>query len=256
MVRRGGPRPLDRSAAAPLWAQLEADLQRRLQAGAFDAAFPGEHELAQQYAVSRHTVREALRRLRAARVLDSTRGRGTSVSRVGIEQPLDELYSLFASVESTGARQHSRVRALDVRADPVVAAALGVGPGVEFVHLERLRFADSEPLALDRVWMLHELAAPLLDADFRHAGLYGELARLTGVRLTGGQESIRALVPDATTRRLLAIRADVAVLAVARIGCREGAPVEFRESLIRGDRFTLHAAWPGDAGYQGRTAER
>ncbi len=91
---------------------------------------------------------------------------------------------------------------------------------------------------------------PLLDANFEHSSLYGELARLTGVRLTGGQETVRALVAPAEIRRLLAIRADTAVLGVERIGCLNGEPIEFRESLIRGDRFTLTAQWPGNAGYQ------
>ena len=49
-----------------------------------------------QYAVSRHTVREALRRLRDSGVLDSARGRGTWIAQQQpIEQPLGSLYSLF-----------------------------------------------------------------------------------------------------------------------------------------------------------------
>ncbi len=39
---------------------------RRLEAKAFGGAFPGELQLATEYDVSRHTVREALRRLRQA----------------------------------------------------------------------------------------------------------------------------------------------------------------------------------------------
>ena len=237
-------RTLKRSAGTPLWAQLEADLERRLAAGAFEDAFPGEHELAEQYKVSRHTVREALRRMRAAGVVDSTRGRGSSVGRTSIEQPLGALYSLFRSVEATGAEQRSVVRALDVRTDSRVAVELAAAEDAEFVFLERLRLVDSEPLALDRSWVPRELGEPLLGGNFEHSGLYDELARLTGIRLTGGLERISARVADAATRRLLTIKPDVAVLAVTRVGCLSGRPVEFRESLIRGDRFSLTAQWP------------
>ena len=62
MPRRTDARPLDRGNPLPLWAQLEADLQRRIRAGAFDVRFPGEHELVEEYGISRHTVRDALRR--------------------------------------------------------------------------------------------------------------------------------------------------------------------------------------------------
>lgn len=244
------PRALDRAAGTPLWAQLEADLQRRLSDGAFDAAFPGEHELAEQYGVSRHTVREALRRMRAAGVVDSTRGRGSSVGRSPIEQPLGALYSLFRSVEATGVEQRSQVRALELRTCAVTARALCLPAPTEFVFLERLRFADGDPLALDRSWLPRAVAEPLLQGRFEHASLYGELARLTGIRLTGGRESIQALVADSATRRLLGIKAGTAVLAVTRIGCLQGQAIEFRESLIRGDRFSLSAQWPGDTGYR------
>lgn len=250
MSRQDRPRGLDRAAGSPLWAQLEADLQRRMQAGAFDSTFPGEHELAEQYQVSRHTVREALRRMRAAGVVDSTRGRGSSVRHTSIEQPLGALYSLFRSVEAVGVEQRSRVRVLEVRTDPVIAQSLTQPMSTEFVFIERLRLADGEPLALDRSWLPRSIAEPLLAGNFEHTSLYGELARLTGIRLTGGQETIRALVADTSTRRLLGIKAGIAVLAVTRIGCLNGRPIELRESLIRGDRFSLSAQWPGNAGYQ------
>lgn len=249
MARSARPRPLRRSAGTPLWAQLEADLERRLVEGDFEDAFPGEHEIAEQYDVSRFTVREALRRMRSAGVIDSTRGRGSSIGRKSIEQPLGALYSLFRAVEAAGAEQRSVVRVLDVRADSRVAGELACLEEDEFVHLERLRLADGEPLALDRTWVPRELGEPLLAGEFEHASLYGELARLTGIRLTGGQERISARVPDAATRRVLGIKAGVAVFEVARIGCLRGRPIEFRESLISGDRFNLTAQWPG-AGYR------
>ena len=66
-------RPLDRSYPLPLWAQIDADLRRRLRAGAFQDRFPGELELAAEYGVSRQTVRDALRRLRGEGVLRSGR---------------------------------------------------------------------------------------------------------------------------------------------------------------------------------------
>ena len=55
-ARRGtAPRALDRASPLPLWAQLLSDLQRRLAAGAFTDAFPGELALVAEYAVSRQT---------------------------------------------------------------------------------------------------------------------------------------------------------------------------------------------------------
>jgi GntR family transcriptional regulator len=250
MARRQDARPLDRSNPLPLWAQLEADLQRRIRAGAFDVRFPGEHELVEEYGISRHTVRDALRRLRTDGVLESSRGRGTWLRRPKIEQPLGALYSLFRSVEASGLEQRSEVRALDVRTNESVAARLGRPPDTEFVFLDRLRLAEGEPLALDRVWLPRTLAGPILEADFSHTGLYDELAALTGVRLTGGTEVIAAVLPDAPTRKVLGMSTSCAAMEVRRTGLLRDQPVEWRETIIRGDRFSVTTQWSADQGYR------
>ena len=77
----GAARPLDRYSPMPLWAQLRDDLRRRLEAGAFDEAFPGELALVAEYAVSRHTVRSALRELRADGLVIAERGRRPEARR-------------------------------------------------------------------------------------------------------------------------------------------------------------------------------
>src|SRR6478736_6691082 len=157
---------LDRTRATPLWEQLLADLRRRLDHDEFAVAFPGELALVAQYGVSRHTVREAVRR------------------------------------------------------------------------------------AVDRVWLPERLAAPLLDVDFGRTGLYAEYAERCGVRVTGGSEVIRAVVPDAAQRSLLGIGPGVAALAIDRLGCAGEVPVEWRQTLVRADRFSVTARFSAADGYR------
>ena len=248
--RRTPIRPLDRKSPLPLWAQLHADLERRLRADEFDDAFPGELDIADEYQVSRHTVRDALRKLREDGVIDSGRGRGTWVRRARIDQPIGALYSLYRSVEAMGVEQRSEVRVLDSRTEPEVAERLGRPAATEFVFLERLRLAGGDPLALDRAWLPLPFAGPLLDADFSHSGIYDELIRLTGRQPTGGTETITAIVPTAAERRLLKFPARTGALSVERLGCLDNEPVEWRESVIRGDRFNVVAHWSARDGYQ------
>lgn len=247
--RSGRARPLDRDSAMPLWAQLLDDLVRRLEASAFAERFPSEHYLVEEYGVSRHTVREALRRLRESGAIRSNRGRLTVVRTASIEQPMGALYSLFREVEGRGMEQRSDVRVRDVRRDADAAAVLQLTDDAELVYIERLRYADGEPLAWDRTWMSMAVGAGLLDADLSHSGLYDELRR-GGVALTGGREHIEAVVPSAAERRLLGITADVAVLSIGRIGCMRSRPVEWRQTLVRGDRFSLSAEWSATKTYR------
>ncbi|MBA2574333.1 MAG: GntR family transcriptional regulator [Nocardioidaceae bacterium] len=249
----GGSRslPVDRSSPLPLWAQVHNDLQRRLDKGEFAIAFPGELALVGQYAVSRHTVREALRRMRQDGIVTAERGRAPRlVDPTEIEQPLGTLYSLFASVEAAGHVQRSEVRVLDVRCDGVVSARLGLEESTPLLHLERLRLSDEEPLAVDRVWIPASLAAPLLDADFANTALYTELDSRCGVRLSGGHEHIRAVVPTNAEQKLLHISQGVAAFAIDRIAYADGRPAEWRHTLVRGDRFTMFAKFSARDGYQ------
>lgn len=233
------PAPVDRSSPLPLWAQVRADIEARLRRGDFADAFPGEMALVDEYAVSRHTVREAVRQLRASGLVEAARGRAPRVASTEITQAQGTLYSLFASVQRSGHTQRSIVRALDARADGTVAARLGLEESTALVYVERLRLVDEEPLALDRAWLPARVAAPLLEADFTATSLYDELRRLCGVRLTGGQEHVRAVLPTAAERSLLAIPPTAAALAIDRVGELRGQPVEWRQTVVRGDRYSL-----------------
>lgn len=233
------------AGAGPLWRRLADDLRRRIAAGEFEAAFPGELALVEQYGVSRHTVREALRGLRQDGLVTSARGRPSRIAPPTlIEQPTSSLYSLFASVRQAGLTQRSIVRARDTRLDPTAAAALGLGADADLFYLERLRMAGQQPLALDRVWLPVDLARPLLDVDFGDTSLYGELRRACGITMTGGRERVTAEIPDPAVRRELGIGTGVAVFRVDRTGFRDAEPVEWRETVLRGDLFSMTTHYP------------
>lgn len=242
-------RSLDRRSPLPLWAQLRADLLRRLAAGAFDEDFPGELALASDYRVSRHTVRSALRELRADGVVLAERGRRPRLADP-IGQPIGTVYSLFASVEAAGLRQTSLVRSIGLRADGVVADRLGLEGSVPLFRLERLRLAAGEPLALDTVWLPGDVGSALLEVTFSHTALYDELEARTGVRVDGGREQITGVVPTQAERRLLGIGPAIGALAISRLGYAGSRPVEWRHTLIRGDRFCLLAEFSARTGYR------
>ena len=239
---------LDRSSPLPLWAQLLADLRRRMAGGEFAERFPTDRELGDDYGVSRQTVREAMRRLRDEGAVERQRGRGTRVRAAEFEQPFGGLGSLFRAVESTGVDQISEVRALERLRDRDVARKLELEPEAELVYLERLRLAEGAPLALDRVWLPLSRASALLGADFRHTGLYDELSRRCGITIRSGRERIEPVVPGSADARLLGLRPRQAAFALVRRTDDAAGAVEWRRALIRGDRYHLVADWSDPSG--------
>ncbi|MEZ5117105.1 MAG: GntR family transcriptional regulator [Candidatus Nanopelagicales bacterium] len=238
-----GPVAPDRSSPMPLWAQIAADLRRRLESGEFRERVPGELTLVDEYGVSRHTVREALRDLRQDGLVVASRGRGSFASVPDIDQPLGSLYSLVRSLESEGIEQRSEVRRLEVVRDADAAMQLELPASTRLVLLERRRFASGEPLAVDRAWLPDTVAHPLLDADFTTTALYDVLAERCGIHLDSGRERITAVLPSASLRRDLDLPHDIAALRIQRLARAGGRPVEWRETVVRGDRFHVVAEW-------------
>lgn len=243
-VRLGVMSPVSRTSPLPLWAQVETDLRRRLADGEFgDGAFPTDLELTNEYGVSRHTVREAVRRLCADGIVTRERGRGTTVNTTEFEQPLGTLYSLFRSVEETGASQTSRVLDLGICQDDRAAMALGVDPDTDLFHVSRLRLADDAPLAVDRAWLPADIARPLLGADWTHTALYDELAKIGAPVPTDGLEWLTPIIPAPHDAELLDLKGLAAVFHLERLGRADGRPIEHRVTLMRGDRFRYVSEW-------------
>lgn len=249
---------VDRQSPLPLWAQILDDLRRGVVSGQFDARFPSDAELVDRYEVSRHTVREAVRRLHAEGLLERGRGRGTFVRQRRFEAPLGALYSLFRAAEEQGFAQDSVVRFLESRFDVQAAAMLGLAEGAPLVYLERLRLIDGKPVVLDCSWLPAHLAAPLLEVDFRRTALYREMEQRCGLRAESGWERLRPGLPSAVQRDLLAMPARSPVFCFERVTCQGNLKVEWRHGVIRADRFEFVARWSGgrmDSAFE-RAAQR
>jgi GntR family transcriptional regulator len=218
------------------------DLRRRIEAEEFAAGFPGELSLTEQYEVSRHTIREALRVLRAEGLVRSQRGRPTVIEPTVYRQSLGTLSSLFESIAAQGATPRSDVLRLATTINASVSADLGLPDDTELVVIERLRYADDQPIAHDVSWLPADIARPLLKRDLSHAALYAELHDL-GIAIDGGSERVTAERAPRHIAELLHLSPDAPVLLLERRATAGGQSVEWRETHIRADRFRLEAEW-------------
>lgn len=234
----------------PLWAQVLDDLRNRLDSGEFTDGFPTDIELIQHYGVSRHTAREAVRRLQEEGIITRERGRGTFVRTPPIEQRTGALYSLFRSLEARGIEQRSHVLDLAEVKDPGVAARFGRPASTSLVRLERLRWADDVALAHDVAWIPSSIGKPLLDVDFTHTALYDELQNRCGVWPMAGTEHISTELPPKSERELLRIGARQPVFRIRRRSVHGEKMIEWRETLVRGDRYTFVASWSPAGAYE------
>ena len=237
---------LDMNDPMPLWAQLAAELRRRLGAGEFDDRFPTEAELVASFAVSRATVREAIRRLRGEGLLDARRGSGTFVVRRQLDAPILGTAGLAQAITAAGLMETSRVlRVEEGPAGDTVAHALGTDSTAIVQWVERVRYADGEPLALDLSALAINAAQrrAFAGGDLSQGSLYSVLEVLCGLRITGGSEWLRAVTCNQGERKLLRPGRGEGVFEVERVAYAGDRPIEWRRSLVRGRGYVIGATW-------------
>lgn len=198
-----------RPPARPLQADIVRDgLRRAILSGEFPprAALPNEGQLGHRFAVSRATIREAVRGLVEEGYLFRRQGSGTYVTeRPLLRNSLDVNFSYTAYLESLGVRATRRV--LKVQRGPAgeyVADRLRIAPHDAVVEVHRVRTADDRP-AIFSIDILPEDVAGTADDAFG-GSLYSFLAQV-GHPVAHGE----AILAPAVTDEALAAVLDVPV---------------------------------------------
>ena len=254
-VRRPGPRDaprrsrgiallpevaVDRGSPVPLYFQVAEQLEAAIRDGTLvpGSRLETEVRLADRCGLSRPTVRQAIQHLVDKGLLVRKRGVGTQVVQAHVRRPLG-LTSLYDDLAAAGRRPRTEVLELaPTRADDEVAAALGVPAGTEVTRLRRIRFTDSEPLAVLTNHLPREIAEFGADDLTRH-GLY-ELLRGAGVNLRIANQTIGARGASAAEARLLGERRGAPLLTMTRTAYDDkGRAVEYGTHVYRAGRYSF-----------------
>jgi GntR family transcriptional regulator len=240
---------LDRSSKVPLYHQLYEILRAKIIDGRWPtgAMIPPESELCNMYQVSQITARQALDNLVSDGLIYRQRGRGTFVAQPAIETNLSRIVSFTEDMRSRGYEPGSLVIFSDVlAAKPAIAQKLQIEPGEELAQLNRLRFADGEPLSVERAILVHKYCPGVLAGDYKSTSLRAALLAEFGLKLTRAEQSIRALSANNELARLLTIRPGDPLLGIERVSfAQPNIPVEYLQIFYRADRYVLHVELQG-----------
>lgn len=201
---------------------------------------PTERKLAEALGVSRLTVRRALEALQNRGAVERRQGSGTYVSSAHIEGNLHLLSGL--SDELTTARRVVTTRILQFgysAADTAVRDALEVGPdALAAIRLVRVRSVDGTPATYETSWLPAPIAEHLLGQDLTDASLFRLLAETRGITPDHATERLRSTVLDSFEARELETHVGSPAFRVNRTTYdAEGRPIEYVETLLRGDRY-------------------
>jgi GntR family transcriptional regulator len=226
----------------PKYHQIYVVLREQLHEGRFAHGVPGEIALMREFGVARVTVRKALERLAAERLIQRTPGRGTVPlpARRGNGTTAaggGAFAGLLESLVSMGLT--TRVRVVSVQTVPcpdTVAGLLGIETGAPVQKAVRVRLTREGPLSHITTHV------PVAKAPFGRRELARKpilvLMEEAGTRIGRATQIISARLADAEVARHLDVAVGSALLAVQRlIYDTDDRPVQWLQGLYRPDRY-------------------
>lgn len=225
---------------APLYLQLQKVLRDAIHSRVIvpDAAIPPERDMAEEFGVSRLTVRKAVDGLVNEGLITRRRGAGTFVA-ARVEKSFSKLSSFSEDMISRGRLPHSEWLSKTAGAvTPEESLSLGLSPGTQVYRFQRLRYADGQTMALEHA-TIPAYCLPSLDAV--EASLYDALEKV-GNRPVRALQRLRAVSFSAEQAHILGIRAGDAGLFIERRGfLGDGRAAEYTQSWYRGDAYDVVA---------------
>ena len=191
---RESSRGICSSRSIPLHAQVEHALRRMIRQPEFQDGrlFPDELTLANQFGVSRGTMRVSLARLVDQRLLERKRGVGTKVLPAPAESSIAEWRSFSQEMARTGVTVECLFQDARLLAAPAnVAAALQIGGGTEVLRLDRVRGWEDCPVLHSRSWF-HPRLRLTKSTDFSRP-LYEMIREETGAVAASAHEQFLAV---------------------------------------------------------------
>lgn len=201
---------LDTNASVPLYQQIAQIFQKMILSGDYPpgSKIPTENELCSIYGVSRVTIRKALGLLTQKGMLTSIPSKGTFVTEEKIEKPVHDgrLLSFSEMCHQQGMSPGSKTVRLDViEATEKETNLLSLPPQEKLIILERIRYANSDPVVLERSKFPESSFSFLLDLDLTNASFYEFLQKKMGIVFTKSRRTVELAFADYSTSHHLKV---------------------------------------------------
>ncbi len=232
---------LDKTSKLPIYYQLKEIIKSKIQEGEYSEGemIPSERELCNQYDISRMTVRQAINELQTEGYLYKVHGKGSFVRSNKIEQNLASLTSFSEDMLRMGRKPSSKILSAEkMKANAETAQKLGLHIGDSVLLLSRLRFADQQPICIEKTYLNADLLKYSNAFQVPDFSLYEYLRKTLHIKLTHAHQTIETILLSGEDANLLAVMDNSLGLLMSRITYNEkNEVIEYVRSIYRGDTY-------------------
>lgn len=209
-----------RSESAAKYASLASVIRAEVIAGSLpdNHLLPSERDLAEQYAVSRDTVRKMIRLLETEGIVYSAHGRGTFVSPAILRGVHDSIDGFSDAARQRGDLAGQFVLGVEAKgASLALASALGIRPGRIVTHVRRVRLLNRRPVGLHDAYVVTPDEHPIQRAELEQSGSIYATLRSRGVAPVVALDSVSAALAGSEEAALLAVEPGSPLLLCERV---------------------------------------
>lgn len=207
--------------STPRYARVADALMRDIRKGRYPVGemLPPELELCEQYGVSRHTAREAIRKLVDMGLISRRPGIGTRVrareAQGRFAASLSNITDLFSYTQRTRLKLLS---SKTITVDAALASILRCKTGSRWLRVEACRYpiGDTLPITYMEIYVLPAHAGIRARLEGSRTWIYGLLEELYGEHIVEVQQDIGSIATPERVAKLVGVEPGAPALHVLR----------------------------------------
>ena len=226
----------------PAYIRIHDAIKKEIDGGVWEIGqrLPSERDLADEYEVSRMTLRQAITLLVEEGILERRVGSGTYVASHRVQEKMRGTTSFTEIVRSQGKTPSSQVVSYQRKpANETEIQQLQLKPSDYVVRMERVRYADNMPLVFEVASIPEKLIREFKREDITEH--FFQTLTDNGYEIGKSQQTIYAKNASERVANYLKVPKNHAVLALTQVSYfTDGRPFEYVHSQYVGDRFEFY----------------
>lgn len=227
----------------PVYIQIHNQIKKDIEAGKWSVGdrIPSERELADNFNVSRMTLRQAIQTLVDEGILERRIGSGTFVANQKVQEKMSGVTSFTDLMLAQGKKPASKTISYHM-AKPSLSEMekLNIKDNATVLRMERIRFGDNVPISFE----VATIPADLIEGYSREevtSSFYHTLETKGGLSLGGAQQNVSAMLASERIAEYLKIKRGDAILRLRQISyLKSGRPFEYVRTQYVGERFEFY----------------